>query len=324
MTYNEFINNILETRGRNGCGEEYHEQHHIVPKCMGGSNDKDNLIDLFAREHFEAHRLLALENPENEKLTYAWGCMAFVKRKDTDRYEVTAEEYEEARVAISNSLTGRCLSEDTKRKLSISHSIENLSEETLKKMSESAKMRQIGANNSFYGKHHTNEVKSKLSKIFKNKYALENNPFYGKNHTEETRRKMSECHADVSGQNNPMYSKHHSEKTRGKISESKIGKYRRENSKFSKIVIQFTNDLKIIYIYPCVMTASDLLKINNSSICRCCNNVYKNAGGFIWKYLYDKTRKDGTIIPGAISLGLISEKEALKMLEEQNINNTEE
>ena len=49
VTYEEFINNILETRGRNGCGDEYHETHHIVPKCMGGSNDEDNLIDLFAR-----------------------------------------------------------------------------------------------------------------------------------------------------------------------------------------------------------------------------------------------------------------------------------
>lgn len=75
MTYEEFINNILETRGRNECGDEYYETHHIIPKCMGGSNDKENLIDLFAREHFEAHRLLALENPENEKIIYAWWAM---------------------------------------------------------------------------------------------------------------------------------------------------------------------------------------------------------------------------------------------------------
>ena len=64
MTYEEFINNILETRGRFACGDEYHERHHIVPKCMDGSNDEENLIDLFAREHFEAHRLLALENSD--------------------------------------------------------------------------------------------------------------------------------------------------------------------------------------------------------------------------------------------------------------------
>ena len=71
-TYDEYISDILNIRGRFACGEEYHERHHITPKCLGGTNDKENLIDLFAREHFEAHRLLALENLENDSLIYAW------------------------------------------------------------------------------------------------------------------------------------------------------------------------------------------------------------------------------------------------------------
>lgn len=52
LTYKEFIDNILETRGRFACGDEYHERHHIVPKCIGGGNEELNLIDLYAREHF--------------------------------------------------------------------------------------------------------------------------------------------------------------------------------------------------------------------------------------------------------------------------------
>jgi hypothetical protein len=32
MTYQEFIDNILNTRGRFSCGNEYHERHHIKPK----------------------------------------------------------------------------------------------------------------------------------------------------------------------------------------------------------------------------------------------------------------------------------------------------
>lgn len=72
MNYAEFIQNILDTRGRFACEDEYHERHHIVPKCMGGTNDEENLIDLFAREHFEAHRLLAQENPDIQGLRYAW------------------------------------------------------------------------------------------------------------------------------------------------------------------------------------------------------------------------------------------------------------
>ena len=49
VTYEEFINNIIQTRDRFACGDEYHERHHIIPKCIGGTDDKDNLIDLFAR-----------------------------------------------------------------------------------------------------------------------------------------------------------------------------------------------------------------------------------------------------------------------------------
>lgn len=36
----------------------YTETHHIVPKCMNGTNKKDNLVELTAREHFIAHKLL--------------------------------------------------------------------------------------------------------------------------------------------------------------------------------------------------------------------------------------------------------------------------
>lgn len=36
----------------------YTENHHIVPKSLGGTNDKSNLILLTAREHFLCHLLL--------------------------------------------------------------------------------------------------------------------------------------------------------------------------------------------------------------------------------------------------------------------------
>ena len=157
ISYDEFIVNILNTRGRNGCGDEYHETHHIVPKCMGGSNDKDNLIDLFAREHFEAHRLLALENPENDGLIYAWACMAWVKDNNQQRTKITPEEYEEVR----------------------------------KRYSEMASRRYSGKNNPCYGRRHTEEEKKKMSENH-GKYFGESNHYYGKHHSEEIRKKMSD------------------------------------------------------------------------------------------------------------------------------------
>lgn len=121
VTYEKFIQSILDSRGRFACGEEYHERHHILPKCMGGADVENNLIDLFAKEHFEAHRLLALENPDNDKLVYAWHMMSVVKDKNQDRYEVTPEEYEEAKILFSKSLSnlmkGKPKTESHKQKI---------------------------------------------------------------------------------------------------------------------------------------------------------------------------------------------------------------
>ena len=100
MTYKDFIQNILDSRGRFGCNEEYHERHHIVPKCLGGSNDKENLIDLYAREHFIAHQLLAKENPQELKLVQAYNIMAFTHTDKQNRYEATPEE-----CALDNNIT---------------------------------------------------------------------------------------------------------------------------------------------------------------------------------------------------------------------------
>lgn len=101
-TYKEFIQNILDTRGRFNCGDGYHERHHILPKCLGGGNEEENLIDLYAKEHFIAHKLLALENPDNNGLQYAWWAMSNMKTEFTkERYQASPEEYEEAKTAFS-------------------------------------------------------------------------------------------------------------------------------------------------------------------------------------------------------------------------------
>jgi hypothetical protein len=135
MTYEEFINNILNTRGRFACGDKYHERHHVVPRCMNGSDDENNLIELFAKEHYEAHRLLALENPENEKLVFAWWIMSAKSNNTNDRYELSPEEYEEAKLALSET--------QSKAK-----------KELFKKPE----------NHPMYGKHHSEESKAKMSK----------------------------------------------------------------------------------------------------------------------------------------------------------------
>ena len=187
QSYKEFINGILESRDRFICGDEYCERHHIVPKCIGGTDANDNLIDLFAREHFEAHRLLALENPDNAKLAYAWGCMAFPSAKTHQRYELTPEEYEEARVAVSIARKGVKNSAGARKKISENHADVS------------------GTNNPMYGKHHSSASKNKISEKAKARYeTIENHPMYGTHRSEETKEKLRESHKGrYDGASNP-------------------------------------------------------------------------------------------------------------------------
>lgn len=182
QTYDEFINNILETRGRFNCEKEYHETHHIIPRCLGGTDDENNLIDLFAREHFEAHRLLALENPDNDKLIYAWHMMGFVKDNNQKRHEITPEEYEEAKIFYSQMLSKKMSGENNPMYGVRMYGENNPmygrthSKETKKRMSDQKKVRYIGDGNPFYGKHHSDETKTLLkNKNIGKKYSLEVN-----------------------------------------------------------------------------------------------------------------------------------------------------
>ena len=70
MDYEKHYNLLIE-RARNRTLEGYSERHHIIPKCMGGSNSKDNLVRLTAEEHYVAHQLLVKMYPDNDSLVYA-------------------------------------------------------------------------------------------------------------------------------------------------------------------------------------------------------------------------------------------------------------
>lgn len=47
------------------------ERHHIVPRCMGGSDEPENLVYLTAEEHFICHQLLIKIHPSKTGLIYA-------------------------------------------------------------------------------------------------------------------------------------------------------------------------------------------------------------------------------------------------------------
>lgn len=87
------------------------------------------------------------------------------------------------------------------------------SSETKEKISQSRIGKYTGADNSFFGKHHSEEMKLAQSEMRKKQYAIKDaNPFYGKKHSDETKeiirkRAIERCA-------NPEYRKMISDKTK--------------------------------------------------------------------------------------------------------------
>lgn len=70
MNYKLVYSSLME-RARHRALSCYKESHHIIPKCMGGSDDKENIVDLTPEEHYLAHQLLVKIYPGHPGLSFA-------------------------------------------------------------------------------------------------------------------------------------------------------------------------------------------------------------------------------------------------------------
>lgn len=117
MNYQRIYDQIIDrARIRVLEKEIYREKHHIIPKCLGGSDDKENLVELTAREHFLCHWLLVRIFPENNKLSFAFWSMCKQKTSKQLRYTPSSRVYEEARQSFNNT-HGRIWSNEENRKI---------------------------------------------------------------------------------------------------------------------------------------------------------------------------------------------------------------
>lgn len=195
---------IAEARKR---GTIDYESHHILPKCMGGSNLFANLVLLTPEEHYVAHQLLVKIYPGNKSLIYAARMMCvgsnrsnklygWLKRKaiqaikeDTDRGS-----------RISKTLTGRIVPPEVGRKISESNMGRVVSDSTRQKLSAAGQ-----------GRPHSTEHRKALSRSHKNiphtaeqhKKVIESKRKNGTlNHSQETKDKMSKTLSMLKWYNN--------------------------------------------------------------------------------------------------------------------------
>jgi hypothetical protein len=165
---------VSRATSRENCG--YVERHHIIPKCLGGSNEKTNIVSLTGREHYLCHLLLTkmTEGDARKKMLYAFILMAnhptrlngetrgyskinsrcfqrlkedFAKAVSLDKKGkiMVPKNPEKCAAKKSAKLKGRTFSEETKRKMSESAKARSLSSRLGAVWSDEAKCRASAA-----------------------------------------------------------------------------------------------------------------------------------------------------------------------------------
>lgn len=174
----------------------YVERHHVVPRCLGGTNSHDNIVHLTPEEHYVAHQLLAKLYPKS------WGLMhAAVLMTSNTNPGRSNKLYGWMRRKLSARLRGRKLSAEYRRNIALAGVGRTRSPEAIAKMRETMRRNprpcslstklKIGAANR--GRRHTEETKLKMSKTRKGRRfsAAHCQALRGKVNSPETRARMS-------------------------------------------------------------------------------------------------------------------------------------
>jgi len=170
----------------------YSEKHHILPRCLGGGNESENLVVLPAKFHFHAHywlmRMFDMGTREKRSMSKAFQMMGAardyqIRASDGRIYEMVRDQVREASTGFKHTVESRKkMSEALKgRDLGESWRANNLQAAQARrgvKLSEDHKMKIVA-----------HRIGSKDSEETKEKRASHHR---GAKRSLETRRRMSE------------------------------------------------------------------------------------------------------------------------------------
>ena len=109
--YYKIIENAKKETENGNRHVGYYEKHHIQPKSLGGSNKKENLVRLTAREHFICHWLLVKMYDkgtiERNKMLCALWRMNHNGCKNHGVHYINSHAYEALRIEFAKSVGER-------------------------------------------------------------------------------------------------------------------------------------------------------------------------------------------------------------------------
>lgn len=94
--YTKIYGQIIQ-RANNRTLLDSYEEHHIIPRCLGGSDDISNLCKLTPREHFICHHLLTKMH-DSYKLKFAFSVMLCNNPFQQRDYIITSRTYETLKI----------------------------------------------------------------------------------------------------------------------------------------------------------------------------------------------------------------------------------
>ena len=114
MNYTNIYNNLMQ-RAQSRTISSGYEIHHILPKSLGGSNTKSNLVKLTLREHFLAHRLLTkmFDGQARKKMYFAYYRLSNRHHIQTGRFYEKSKL--QAKTYLSEIHSGKTISETHKQ-----------------------------------------------------------------------------------------------------------------------------------------------------------------------------------------------------------------
>lgn len=72
LNYQKIYNNLIEWAKINNVDDSlYYEKHHILPRCLGGTDEAENLVKMTPEQHYVAHQLLIKLYPDSNGLWFA-------------------------------------------------------------------------------------------------------------------------------------------------------------------------------------------------------------------------------------------------------------
>jgi hypothetical protein len=158
--YTKWYYNIIDSaKERIKFDDNYYENHHIIPKSLGGNNSKNNLIRLTAREHFVCHLLLVkmvITNSHRRSMSYALLTMRRSNGEERERI-IKSKEFELARKMIYHYISGE------KNPMYGKPCYYKMTEEEKENWKKNISLGNTGEKNPFYGKTHTVETRKKIS-----------------------------------------------------------------------------------------------------------------------------------------------------------------